>query len=109
MIRTEELKAWLMGRRERTTPTAGVASRLGLEPARMSSAGHDALRFALATLRDLHADEVDVWLWFLRPRPELAGVRPIDLLSAEQTSEFENAVAGEWNRRQATRVPDLVT
>ena len=56
-----------------------------------------SLRFVLAVLQDLFADDVDVQIWLDAPRPELRGSPARQALLAGQTELVEALVVADWN------------
>jgi hypothetical protein len=95
-MRTYELKAWLLGSPEPISTTE-IGAFLGVEPSAIPHASMRSLRFVLAALRDTYVDELEVWLWFVRPRRDLGGACPTDLLLAGRIAELEALAARQWN------------
>jgi len=96
-MRAQELKAWLLGPNEPSISPAEIAAPGGGDPGPSRGATRRSLRFVLAALRDTYADDLDVWLWFLRPRRDLRGARPVDLLLAGRIAELESLAVHDWN------------
>jgi hypothetical protein len=95
-MRTQELKAWLLGSHEPISATE-IEAFLGVEPRAIPRASMRSLRFVLAALRDTYVDELEVWLWFVRPLRDLRGARPADLLLAGRIGELEVLAVRQWN------------
>jgi hypothetical protein len=95
-MRTYELKAWLRGSHEPISTTE-IGAFLGVEPYAIPHTSMHSLRFVIAALRDTYVDDLDVWLWFVRPRGDLGGARPADLLLAGRMAELEAAAVRQWN------------
>jgi len=96
-MRTYELKAWLRGSHEPISTTE-IGAFLGVEPYAIPHASMHSLRFVIAALRDTFVDDLDVWLWFVRPRRDLSGACPVDLLLAGRMAELEASAVRQWNR-----------
>jgi hypothetical protein len=96
-MRAHELKVWLRGSLEPISAPE-IQELLGVEPGAIPRASLRSLEFVLAALRDTYADELEVWLWFVRPRRELRGQCPTDLLLAGHVTELEALVVHDWNR-----------
>jgi hypothetical protein len=96
-MRRHELKAWLLGADEHPIPTRTIRGFLDLDPDAIPHASRRSLRFVLAVLRDIYVDELEVWLWFVRPRHELGDARPADLLLAGRIVELEALAVHQWN------------
>ena len=97
-MRTHELKTWLLGAHEAAPLSIpGVGTVLGVGPDAVPPAMRQSLRFVLAALRDIYVDELEVWLWLSRPRRDVGGVSPADLLLAGRVAELEALAVHEWN------------
>jgi len=99
---TAELKVWL-----HKAPTLNGAGRhtralVGMSPNELPASARRSLQFVLSVLHDMYADDFEVWLWFVRPRNTLKGIRPIELLVSGRVAELERFVVRQWNQ-QATR------
>ena len=69
-----------------------IAAWLGVTP---NEAG---VRFTLAVLRDVFADDHAVRTWLRLPRRELGGLCALDLLHAGRTLAVESLAVREWHR-----------
>jgi hypothetical protein len=98
-MREDELKTWLRGSYKEPIPGEQVAALLGVDAAALTGATRRSLAFVVAVLRDTYIDEVEVWLWFVRPCQELSGSRPADLLAAGRVGELEALAVQRWNLR----------
>ena len=98
------LDAWLCGPDVPLPSPAAIASALGL-PVReladttlLRTARHlGSLRFTLAVLRDIYADDTDVRRWLYTRHPEAGGVRPVHLILAGRTAAVEELAVRAWN------------
>jgi hypothetical protein len=55
------------------------------------------VRFTIAVMRDVFADDRGVDLWLRAPRPELGGLSALDLLLAGDIPPVEALAVREWN------------
>ncbi|HKO15419.1 MAG TPA: antitoxin Xre/MbcA/ParS toxin-binding domain-containing protein [Gemmatimonadaceae bacterium] len=101
-----ELERWLCGPDVRGPDPAEIARLLGVP---LDDIGDTtllrtvrrlrAVRFVLAVLRDVYADDGDVRRWIRKPRAELENRRALDLLLAGRAREVEELVLREWHRQ----------
>jgi hypothetical protein len=96
-MRAHELKMWLRGSHEAISAPE-IRELLGVEPDAIPQASLRSLAFVLAALRDTYADELEVWLWFVRPRRELRGECPTELVLTGRVTELEALAVDDWNR-----------
>jgi hypothetical protein len=96
-MRTHELKAWLLGPREQPASPGDVAAFLGEDVDGTPTSTRQSLGFVLAALRDTYQDDLRVWHWLVRPRREVRGARPVDLLRDGRIDELEALVVNHWN------------
>jgi Protein of unknown function (DUF2384) len=95
----QELESWLCGDwGELGGPSPKeLAFLLGEDRLPTSSSHHRSIRFVLAVLRDIYQDESAVWHWLCRPRSDLNGARPADLLAGSDAERVEALAVREWN------------
>ena len=101
----DELELWLCGPGARIPTHAELAAQIGLP---LSSIGDTTLlrtarrlrclRFVLALLRDVYADDEVVRQWLGQPREDLDGRSPLDALRAGRLSAVEELALREWRR-----------
>jgi hypothetical protein len=96
-MRREELESWLCDGVEREPTPTEMAILLGTESDFAAPTTRRTIRFVLAVLRDIYAEEAAVWRWLYRPRSDLADLRAIDLLRGNRTAQLESLVVSEWN------------
>jgi len=56
-----------------------------------------ALQLTLAIVRDIFADDLDVWRWLETPRRELRGMTPRAALVAGLHEDVERLAVKAWN------------
>lgn len=102
-MQKQRLEAWLCGADDRGPTPTEIAILLGAEPGSVAADVARSIRFVLAVLRDIYADEAAVWRWLCQPRDDLGGARAADLLGAGRAAQVEALVTDEWNaeRRHA--------
>jgi hypothetical protein len=98
-MRQHELEMWLCGSDD-DGPTVADIAILGADPAALSARAIRSIRFVLAVLRDIYADDAAVWRWLRRPRPDLGYARAADLLIAGDAARIEALVTYQWNAAQ---------
>jgi hypothetical protein len=103
-MRQHELEMWLCGSDD-DGPAAADIAILGADPASLSERAIRSIGFVLAVLRDMYADDVAVWRWLRRPRPDLGYARAADLLLAGDAARIEALVTYQWNAAQAGAAP----
>ena len=91
-----ELERWLCGDEPNAPSPADLAKLFGDVPASRPTQ-QQSIRFVLAVLRDIYADESSVWRWLAQPRRELDDVPAADLLRSDRAVELESLVVAEWN------------
>lgn len=101
----DELELWLCGPGARVPTHAELAAQVGLP---LSSIGDTTLlrttrrlrclRFVLAVLRDVYADDEAVRQWIGEPRVELDGRSAVDALRAGRLGTVEELAVREWHR-----------
>jgi len=96
-MRREELETWLCDGAEREPTPTEMAILLGTESDFAAPSVRRSIRFVLAVLRDIYADEAAVWRWLYRPRSDLADGRAVDLIRADRSAHIESLVVSEWN------------
>lgn len=106
-----DLARWLCGPDAPEPPPSAVANALGLPGDALADTTLLrmaervlALRFILAVLRDVFADDIDVRCWVRAHRDELAGARPLDLLLAGRTAPVEDLAVRAWHDAVATAI-----
>ena len=97
-----ELERWLCG--DQSLPTAAeVATLLGDGAIRPSQ--EQSIRFVLAVLRDIYADEATVWRFLSEPHHDLGDAPPADLIRADRAAPLESLVVAKWNETVADASP----
>lgn len=96
-MRREELETWLSDGVEREPTPTEMAILLGTESDFAAPSIRRSIRFVLAVLRDIYAEEAAVWRWLYRPRRDLAELRAVDLLRSNRAVQLESLVVAEWN------------
>ena len=101
----DELELWLCGPDARIPSHAELAVQVGLP---LSSIGDSTLlrtarrlrclRFVLALLRDVYADDEVVRQWLREPRHDLDGRSALDALRAGRLTVVEELAVHEWRR-----------
>jgi len=101
----DELELWLCGPGARIPTHAELAAQVGLP---LSSIGDSTLlrtirrlrclRFVLAVLRDVYADDEVVRQWLKEPRDDLNGQSALDALRAGGLDAVEELAVREWHR-----------
>jgi hypothetical protein len=101
----QELERWLCGPGTPIPTPAEIAGLLGVPHAAIAdtvllrvASRLARLRFTLAVLRDVFADDDGVRWWLRTPRPELHGRSGLELLLAGQTLPIEELAVREWHR-----------
>lgn len=101
----EELELWLCGPGARIPTHAELASQVGIplgsiaDTTLLRTARRlRCLRFVLAVLRDVYADDDVVRHWLRQPRAEIGGVTALAALLAGQSAAVEELVLCEWRR-----------
>lgn len=100
-----DLELWLCGPSVRTPTHAELASQVGMP---LSSIADTTLlrtarrlrclRFVLAVLRDVYADDDLVRHWLRQPREEIGGSSALASLLAGKLTAVEELVVREWRR-----------
>jgi hypothetical protein len=106
-MRQHELEVWLRGSDDQGSTAADLAI-LGADTGSVTEPIARSIGFVLAALRDIYADDVAVWRWLWRPRPELGYARAGDLLLAGDGARIEVLVTYQWNAAQASGAPQVV-
>lgn len=101
----DELELWLCGPGVRIPTHAELAAQVGLP---LSSIGDSTLlrtarrlrclRFVLALLRDVYADDEIVRQWLREPRAHLDGRSALDALRTGLVGTVEELAVYEWHR-----------
>lgn len=101
----DELELWLCGPGARVPTHAELAAQVGLP---LSSIGDSTLlrtarrlrclRFVLALLRDVYADDDVIRQWLAEPRGDLYGRSALDALRAGRLGAVEELAVREWQR-----------
>lgn len=101
----QELETWLCGGGTPALTPAEIASVLGVplhsiaDTALLRVADRlGGLRFTIAVLRDVFADDPGVRRWLRTPRAELDGRCALDLLRAGRARAVEELAVREWHR-----------
>lgn len=101
----DELEAWLCGPGARTPTHAELAVQVGIplssiaDTTLLRTAGRlRSLRFVLAVLRDVYADDDMVRHWLRQPRRDLGEESALASLIAGKVGAVEEVVVGEWSR-----------
>lgn len=108
----QQLETWLCGPDAPVPTPAEIARVLGVP---LDSIGDTtllraadrlrAVRFAVAVLRDVYADDADVRRWLRAPRAELDGRRALDLLFAGRADAVAELAVRDWHRPVAVGAP----
>ena len=100
----QELETWLCRDGTRVPTLAEVAAVLGVVPDRMRGVarprraiGLASLRFTIAVLRDVYADDAGVRRWLRASRAELGGRSCLELARAGRTRAVEELAVREWH------------
>ena len=100
----QELETWLCCDGTRVPTFAEVAAILGVPRHRVvgrslppHALGLADLRFTIAVLRDVFADDAHVRHWLREQRRELGGRSCLELLRAGQTRAVEELAMLEWH------------
>lgn len=101
----DELELWLCGPGARIPTHAELAAQVGLP---LSSIGDSTLlrtarrlrclRFVLALLRDVYADDETVRQWLGEPRADLDGRSALEALRTGRLGAVEELAVREWRR-----------
>jgi chloramphenicol 3-O-phosphotransferase len=101
----DELELWLCGPGARIPTHAELASQVGVPLSSIAdttllrtSRRLRCLRFVLAVLRDVYADDDVVRHWIRQPRDELGGSSALTALLAGHVPAVEDLVVREWRR-----------
>jgi chloramphenicol 3-O-phosphotransferase len=101
----EELELWLCGPGARIPTHAELASQVGIPLVNIADTTLlrtarrlRCLRFVLAVLRDVYADDDVVRHWLRQPREEIGGVSALAALLIGQLAAVEELVVREWRR-----------
>jgi chloramphenicol 3-O-phosphotransferase len=101
----EELELWLCGPGARIPTHAELASQVGIPLSNIADTTLlrtarrlRCLRFVLAVLRDVYADDDVVRHWLRQPREEIGGVSALAALLIGQLAAVEELVVREWRR-----------
>ena len=93
----QELERWLCGDQPSPPTPDDVATLLGAAGEAPRPAQQQSIRFVLAVLRDIYADEAAVWRWLCAPRRDLDDAPAADLLRTGREAQLESLVVAEWN------------
>ena len=99
----DELEAWLCGTDPRGPTSAELIILTGSDSRSLAAPLLRSIRFVLAVLRDVYADDAAVWRWLLLPRLELSGARAADLMCDGRAAEIEARAVSEWNASRSVR------
>ena len=101
----QELEGWLCGGDAPLPTPAEIAAVLGVAldtvedtPLLRVSSRLARVRFTIAVLRDVFADDLGVRWWLRLPRAEWRGRSPLELLLRGQTQPVEDLALREWHR-----------
>lgn len=101
----DELELWLCGPSVRNPTHAELASQVGMPlnsiaDTTLLRTAHRlrCLRFVLAVLRDVYADDDVVRHWLRQPREEIGGASALASLLAGKVAAVEELVVREWRR-----------
>ena len=101
----QELERWLCGDEAPLPTPAEIAAVLGVAldavadtPLLRVSNRLARVRFTIAVLRDVFADDQGVRWWLRLPRAEWCGRSALDLLLRGQTQPVEELALHEWHR-----------
>jgi hypothetical protein len=101
----QELETWLCGAGAPVPTPAEIAGVLGVPHESIAdtallrvSSRLTRVRFTIAVLRDVFADDEGVRWWLRAPRAELHGRTGLELLMAGQTPAVEELAVREWHR-----------
>lgn len=92
----EELKLWL-ARTAAAIRDDEIALLLGWRARHVPARAGDALRFAIAVLRDVYARDEAVARWLEKRRPELRGLSALDCLMRDRSAHLDRALVRRWN------------
>lgn len=105
----QELERWLCGDATTVMTPAEIAGVLGVALEEIADTvllrvanRLSRVRFTIAVLRDVFADDEEVRRWLRRPRAELQGRSGLDQLLAGRTQAVEELAVREWHRPAAT-------
>ena len=101
----EELETWLCGDGAPVPTPAEIAGVLGVALDTIAdtallrvSTRLTRVRFTIAVLRDVFADDLGVRWWLRLPRAEWRGRSALELLLRGQTQPVEELALREWHR-----------
>ena len=101
----QELEMWLCGPDAPILTPAEIAAILGVsldaiaDTTLLRAADRlRAVRFTLAVLRDVFADDEDVRSWLRTPRAEFGGLCALELLLAGRMRAVEDLAVRDWHR-----------
>jgi hypothetical protein len=101
----DELELWLCGPGARIPTHAELASQVGVPLSSIAdttllrtSRRLRCLRFVLAVLRDVYADDDVVRHWLRQPRAEIHGSSALASMLAGNVAAVDELVVGEWHR-----------
>ena len=105
LMSRDELEMWLCGPGVRTPTHAELAAQVGMPLGSIAdttllrtSRRLRCLRFVLAVLRDVYADDDVVRHWLRQPRDEIGGSSALASLLAGRVAAAEDLVIREWRR-----------
>lgn len=111
-----QLESWLCGPDAPVPTPEEIVTLLGLSIEDVgdttllrTAARLRALRFVLAVLRDVFADDLSVRFWLRTPRPRLGGLCALDLLLAGRLDAVEEMAVREWHEGSAGARPGQAT